>query len=92
MTIKAPKWTPPSGPERPLAEVYRRVVRVATERRARSLAIPSALVLGSWPMEEVTRVALTVFMSTPSSLRDVIVAVPTPAMLEVWAEALAREP
>jgi hypothetical protein len=35
---------------------------------------------------------MTVLMSTPSSLREVIVAVSTPAMLERWAEALAREP
>lgn len=92
VTVKAPHWKPPSGPERALAEVYRHAVEVATQRDARSVAVPGALVLGSWPVEEVTRVAMTVFMSTPSTVRDVIVAVPTPAMLELWAEALAREP
>jgi hypothetical protein len=43
-------------------------------------------------MEDVTRVALTVLMSTPSPTHEVTIAVPTPAMLELWAEALVREP
>ena len=92
VTLKAPKWKPPSGPELALAQVYRRAVQEASNREARSMAMPSALVLGSWPLDDVTRVAMTVLMSTPSSLREVIVAVSTPAMLERWAEALAREP
>jgi hypothetical protein len=91
-TIAAPRWKPPSGPEHRLAEAYRHAVVVANERRARSLVLPAALVLGSWPMSDVTRVALTVLMSTPSTVREVTIAVQTPAMLEVWAEALAREP
>lgn len=90
--VEAPRWKPPSGPERALAEVYRRAVAVATERGARSVVLPPALVLGFWPMEDVTRVALTVLMSTPSPAHEVTIAVPTPAMLEVWAEALVREP
>lgn len=92
VTLKAPKWAPPSGPELALAQVYRRAVQTASEREARSVALPSALVIGSWPLDDVTRVAMTVFMSTPSTVRNVIVAVQTPAMLEKWAEALAREP
>ena len=90
--LKAPKWKPPSGPELALAQIYRRAVQAASERDARSMAMPSALVIGSWPLDDVTRVAMTVLLSTPSSLRQVIVAVSTPAMLERWAEALAREP
>lgn len=90
--IAAPRWKPPSGPERALAEAYRTAVSVATQRRATSVVMPGALVLGSWPMDDVTRVALTVLMSTPSTVRDVTIAVSTPAMLEIWAEALAREP
>lgn len=90
--IAAPRWKPPSGPELSLAQAYRRAVEVANERRARSLVLPGALVQGWWPMEDVTRVAMTVLMSTPSTLREVTIAVPTPAMLEMWAEALAREP
>jgi hypothetical protein len=90
--VAAPRWRPPSGPDHPLAQAYRRALEVANERKARSLVLPGALVLGSWPMEDVTRVAMTVLMSTPSSVRDVTIAVPTPAMLEIWAEALIREP
>ena len=92
VALKAPHWRPPSGPERALAEVYRHAVDVASQRNARSIAMPAALVLGSWPMEEVTRVAMTVLMSTPSTVRDVLVVAPTAAALELWAEALAREP
>ncbi len=92
VTVKAPHWRPPSGPELALAEVYRHAVDVASKHGARSVAIPGALVLGSWPMTDVTRVAMTVLMSTPSTVREVIVAVPTAAALELWAEALAREP
>lgn len=92
VTIQAPRWTPPSGPEHRLAEAYRHAVAVANERQARSLVLPAALVIGSWPMRDVTRVAMTVLMSTPSTVREVTIAVRTPAMLEVWAEALAREP
>lgn len=90
--IKAPRFKPPSGPQLALAEVYRRVVAVATERGAQTLVLPAAVVIGSWPMDDVTRVAMTVLMSTPSSVREVTIAVQTPAMLEIWAEALAREP
>lgn len=92
VVIAAPKWRPPSGPDHALAQAYRRAIQVANERQARSLVIPGALVLGSWPMEDVTRIAMTVLMSTPSSVREVTVAVPTAAMLEIWAEALVREP
>lgn len=90
--IKAPRFTPPSGPQLALAEVYRRAVAVANERGAQTLVLPGSLVIGSWPMDDVTRVAMTVLMSTPSTVREVTIAVQTPAMLEIWAEALAREP
>ena len=92
VTVQAARWKPPSGPERALAETYRRAVAIAIERGARTLVLPGALVLGSWPLDDVTRVALTVLMSTPSPLREVTIAAQTPAMLEVWAEALARQP
>jgi hypothetical protein len=90
--VAAPRWKPPSGPDLPLAQAYRRAIEVANERKARSLVLPPALVLGWWPMEDVTRVAMTVLMSTPSTVREVTIAAPTAAVLEIWAEALAREP
>lgn len=90
--VAAPRWKPPSGPELALAQAYRRAIAVANERQARSLVLPPALVLGWWPMDDVTRVAMTVLMSTPSTVREVTIAAPTAAALEVWAEALAREP
>jgi len=92
VTLKAPKWKPPGGPELALAQVYRRAVEEASRREARSMAMPSALVIGSWPLDDVTRVAMTVLMSTPSPVRQVTIAASTAAMLERWAEAIAREP
>jgi O-acetyl-ADP-ribose deacetylase (regulator of RNase III) len=90
--VHAPRWKPTGGQDHLLAEAYRSALAAARERGATSLVLPAALVVGWWPMEDVTRVALTVLMSTPSPAREVTIAVPTPAMLEIWAEALVREP
>jgi hypothetical protein len=89
--LTAPRWKP-NGSIRPLAEVYRRAVATVNDRGAESVVLPGTLTLGPWPLEDVTRTALTVLMSTPMTARDVTIAVPTAAMLEVWAEALLREP
>lgn len=92
LVLKAPRWQPPRGSEVKLAEVYRRALAEATERGARSLVLAPSLTDGPWPMDDVTRVALTVLMSTPSSVREVTIAAATPGMVEIWAEALVREP
>lgn len=92
VVVKAPRFKAPSGPELALATTYRHAIDVASRRRARSIVMPAALVLGSWPLDDVTRVAMTVIMSTPSSVQQVTIAARTPAMLEHWAEAIAREP
>jgi hypothetical protein len=42
-------------------------------------------------MEDVTRIALTVLLSTPSTVQEVTIAAAGPGTLERWAEALARE-
>jgi hypothetical protein len=91
VVVAAPRWRPGGG-TRPLAEIYRRAVEVTNQRAARSLVLPGSLTVGPWPIEDVTRVALTVLMSTPITARDITIAVPTPALLERWAEALVREP
>jgi O-acetyl-ADP-ribose deacetylase (regulator of RNase III) len=90
--VQAPRYRPPNGPDRALAEAYRRAIALADEREASSLALPGTLAIGPWPVADVTRIAMTVLLSTPSSVREVIIAAPTAAMVEVWAEALAREP
>ncbi len=92
VVIPAPAWRPPDGPERALAQAYRRAVAEADARGARSMAIPAVLARSPWPLDVVTRVALTVLTSTPSSLLEVHVMASTPAMVERWAEALIREP
>jgi O-acetyl-ADP-ribose deacetylase (regulator of RNase III) len=92
VTVSAPRWKRPGGPEHLLAEAYREAVAAANARQARSMALPAILARGPWPLEEVTRIALTVLKSTPTSLHEVVIAAGTPAMVERWAEALVREP
>ena len=91
VTVAAPRWHQPDGPERLLAEAYRDAVAAANVRQARTMAMPAILARGPWPLEEVTRVALTVQKSTPTTVHEVVIAGSTPAMVERWAEALIRE-
>ncbi len=91
VTVVAPRWQGPSGPQHTLPEAYRHAVAAANARGATSMALPAILARGPWPLEEVTRVALTVLKSTPTTVHEVIIAASTPAMLERWAEALFRD-
>ena len=90
--IEAPRWGTPRGSEVALASAYRAAMAAATSRNAQSIVLPAVLARGTWPLDDLTRVAMTVIMSTPTSVKEVTVAVPTPAVLETWAEALVREP
>jgi O-acetyl-ADP-ribose deacetylase (regulator of RNase III) len=90
VVIPAPRWQMPNGPEYRLAEAYREAMALANARQAQSMALPAILARGPWPLDEVTRVGLSVLHGTPTSLREVIVVANTPAMLERWAEAIAR--
>ncbi|MGB7982409.1 MAG: macro domain-containing protein [Candidatus Nanopelagicales bacterium] len=92
ITVVAPRWHPPTGPDRALAQAYRDAVAAADACRARSMALPAILARGAWPLDQVTRIALTVLLSTPSTVREVQIIASTPAMVERWAEALVREP
>ncbi len=91
VTLKAPRWHPPNGPERALAEAYRQAVVIANARGARVVALPPMLARGAWPLDETTRIALTVLLSTPTTAREMLIVASTPAMVERWAEALVRE-
>jgi O-acetyl-ADP-ribose deacetylase (regulator of RNase III) len=90
VVVPAPRWTMPDGPEHRLAEAYRKAVALANARGARTMALPATLARGPWPLDEVTRVALTVLHGSPTTLREVVVVASTPAILERWAEAIAR--
>lgn len=92
VTVRAPRWKPPRGTEHLLAEAYRDAVAAANARQARTMALPAILARGPWPLEDVTRIALTVLKSTPTTVHEVVIAAGTPAMVERWAEALIREP
>jgi O-acetyl-ADP-ribose deacetylase (regulator of RNase III) len=90
VVIAAPRWHLPDGPAYVLADAYREALVLANARKARSMAVPAILARGPWPLEEVTRIALTVLQGTPTTVREVVVVAGTPAMLERWAEAIAR--
>ena len=92
VTVRAPRWQRPGGSGHLLAEAYRDAVAEANARHAQTMALPAILARGPWPLEEVTRIALTVLKSTPTTLHEVVIAAGTPAMVERWAEALVREP
>jgi O-acetyl-ADP-ribose deacetylase (regulator of RNase III) len=92
VTVCAPRWQPPAGTEYLLAEAYRDAVAAANAQQAATMALPAILARGPWPLEEVTRIALTVLKSTPTTVHEVVIAAGTPAMVERWAEALVREP
>lgn len=92
VTVPAPRWHSPDGPKHALPEAYRQAVAAANARNATSMALPAILARGPWPLEEVTRVALTVLKSTPTTVQEVIIVAGTPALVEIWAEALVREP
>ena len=89
--VAAPRWKVGGGGAHHLAQAYRDAVAAASARSARTLVLPGSLTRGPWPLDDVTRIALTVLLSTPSTVREVTIAVHTPAMLERWAEALVRE-
>lgn len=91
VTVSAPRWHPPRGTEYLLADAYRDAVAAANARQARTMALPAILARGPWPLEDVTRIALTVLKSTPTTVHEVVIAAGTPAMVERWAEALIRE-
>lgn len=91
VTVAAPAWRPNGATARDLPAAYRHAVAAANERHASSMALPAILARGPWPLDEVTRVALTVLKSTPTTVREVSIVVGTPGMLEVWAEALIRD-
>ena len=90
--VAAPRWGVSGGSEVQLANAYRSALAEANARDARSLVLPAMMACTAWPVDQLTRVAMTVLMSTPTTVRQVIIAVPTPALVEAWAEAVLREP
>jgi hypothetical protein len=89
--VAAPRFNPHGGVDHLLAQAYRDAIAAANARSARTLVLPASLARGPWPLDGLTRIALTVLLSTPTTLREVTIATSGPAMLERWAEALARE-
>lgn len=90
--VRAPRWQVSGGSEVRLAEAYRSALAEANARNAETLVLPAMLVLTAWPIEELIRVAMTVLMSTPTTVSQVTIAAPMPALVEAWAEGVLREP
>lgn len=90
--VAAPRWDTSAGSEVELANAYRTALAEANSRNARTLVLPAMLARTAWPLEQLTRVAMTVLMSTPTTVHQVTIAVPTPTLVEAWAEAVLREP
>lgn len=91
VTVVAPLYRSGGGPEHRLADAYRQAVAAANARGARSMAVPALLARSYWPLDDLVRVGLTVLMSTPTTLREVVVTSSSPGMVERWAEAILRE-
>jgi O-acetyl-ADP-ribose deacetylase len=74
-----------------LSAAYRACLRVADEVGARSVAFPavSAGIYG-WPLEAAARIAIGTLENTPTQVRQIRIVLRTPAVHEVFAEALAR--
>jgi O-acetyl-ADP-ribose deacetylase (regulator of RNase III) len=89
--VRGPRWNPRGAVDHLLAQAYRDAMAAASARGARSLVLPDSLSRGPWPLDDVTRIALTVLLSTPSTVREITIAAKGPGTLERWAEALARE-
>ena len=89
--VVAPRFNAHGGADHLLAQAYRDAVAAANARSARTLVLPASLTRGPWPLDDVLRIALTVLLSTPTTVREVTIATSGPAMLERRAEALARE-
>jgi hypothetical protein len=87
--VDAPRYRLTSR-EYELATAYRRALEIADRRQAFTLGLPTMLSDGPWPLDDVLRISLGVFESTPSSVRHIKVATPTAAGVERWAEAIAR--
>ena len=90
VVIAAPRWHLPDGPDHLLADAYRQALVLANTGKARSMAAPRSSRADPGRSREVTRIALTVLQGTPTTVREVVVVAGTPAMLERWAEAIAR--
>lgn len=91
VTVVAPLFRPPEGPEHLLADAYRQAMAAANARDARSMAVPALLARSYWPLDALVRVGLTVLVSTPTTLREIVVTSTAPGMVERWAEAILRE-
>jgi O-acetyl-ADP-ribose deacetylase len=74
-----------------LSAAYRSCLRVADEVGARNVAFPavSAGIYG-WPLESAARIAIGTIENTPTQVRQIRFVLRTPAVHEVFAEALAR--
>lgn len=74
-----------------LSRAYRAVLAAADEVGARRLVMPPLGTTGPyWPLDDVARLTVGTLRTTPTAVREVVLALPTAAALERFAEAIAR--
>ncbi len=88
--VVAPAYSLAENRDHLLARTYRAALAAADSIGAETIAVPTELSRGPWPLEHCIRVALGTLESTPTSVRRVLVTATSPAALEAWAESLAR--
>ncbi len=88
--IVGPVFSARDNREYLLSQAYRLALQRADDCGAAILALPTQLAWAGWPMEAVTRIAMTVLSSTPTVVREAFIVVPTVAALEIWSETLMR--
>lgn len=87
--VGSPAFSTREDREYLLSRAYRAALEAADAVGASSIAMPTVLAWGPWPLDSAIRVALGALESTPTQVREVLVITATPAGLEAWAERLA---
>ncbi len=89
-----PRWNGGSKNEPELlASCYRRIMELASEYQVKSIALPAiSCGIYRYPADQAAKTAITTvgWMLAPSTVEEVIFAIPDPAVAEAYAEALAR--
>ncbi len=71
---------------------YRSVLAVADDLGARTLWVPAfGTVLPYWPLSDAARLAFSTLLNTITSVRELTLHVSSPAAVEIYLDALARQ-
>jgi O-acetyl-ADP-ribose deacetylase (regulator of RNase III) len=89
--VLVPAFSQAEDREYLLSRAYRAVLAAADQAGSRSLVMPPLGTTGPyWPLDDVARLTVGTLRTTPTGVRDVMLALPTPTALERFSEAIAR--